>query len=362
MLELLALGALAFLLLGVKMATAPALFERAERLEAQNAVQIADSCPDGGEYDKDSCYSSPVQALAVLSGEAERKSGHEGQNVFWSPIPVLVGFLGLCWAAWLAPRWGLIGLIFWCLGWGGVTPVNLLSALHNLPGFDHLRVVERYSLVWTLFLGWGAGFLVDRLWERWKWGWAAIAVVLAGLWLPQAHQHAKGVMNLGPQRGRPSALADQAFRQLKGPHSNFEAIQAGQGKLDCWTTAWLEDPADALRAVGEAGYQGEAWMAETGETVSLTVTTSSLEVVLPYSGEVVINQNAFRGWSVGDVALSEGPGLLRANLEGGVHRFRYRPPGLLFGFGLSGLGAVLLAGFWRQRGFYRRASERVPPP
>ena len=118
-LELVAIGALTGLLLGLKLATAPAIFERAERLEAQNVVQIADACPDSGEYDPETCYSSPLKVLSVLNGNAERLSGHEGQNVFWSPVPVLLGLLGLAMAAWWAPSWGLIGLVFWSIGWGG---------------------------------------------------------------------------------------------------------------------------------------------------------------------------------------------------------------------------------------------------
>ena len=149
--ELSAIGVLAALILGVKLATAPALFERAERLEAQNSVQIADACPESGDFDPSTCYSGPGKALSVMSGRAERLSGHEGQNVFGSAAPVLLGFLGLTMAAWFAPSWGLIGLVFWCLGWGGATPLNLVQGLHSLPGFDHLRVVERYSLIWTLF-------------------------------------------------------------------------------------------------------------------------------------------------------------------------------------------------------------------
>jgi hypothetical protein len=220
--------------------------------------------------------------------------------------------------------------------------------------------VERYSLVWTLFLGWGAGFLADLAWRRLRWPAAVLFLGVAFLWLPTAHENAQTAMALGPQRGRPLPLEPAPFRQLVGPHSNFEAIQAGQGKLDCWTTAWLDDPAPGLRAQGQEGYLGEAWMAATGESVDLRVTTATLEVVLPYAGEVVINQNAFSGWSVDGHPLPGESGLLRANLSGGPHVFRYTPPGLRVGMALSGLGLMILLGSWRQKGFYRRASAGEP--
>jgi hypothetical protein len=360
--DLLALGLLAALLLGLKLATAPALFERAERLEAQVSVSIADACPGQGEFDSDSCYSSPAKALRVLDGSDHRLSDHEGQNVFWSKWPVLLGLVGLIWAAFVAPAWGLIGLVFWCLGWGGSTPFNLLEGLHRLPGFEHLRVVERYALIWTLFLGWGAGFLLDQAARRFQgWG-SAPLVLLLGLWVQDAAPRSAGLMNIGPQRGRPAALVPGAFEQLEGPHSNFEAIRAGKGKLDCWTTAWLEDPAGGLSAVGRDDYRGEAWMVETGRSVPVEVTTSTIRVVLPVAGQVIINQNHFRGWSVEGTAPGAVKGLLSARLSSGEHEFLYRPPGLRLGAGLSLFGLVILGVFGRRKGFGRPANGDGPLP
>ena len=71
---------------------------------------------------------------------------------------------------------------------------------------------------------------------------------------------------------------------------------------------------------------------------------------------MVINQNSFRGWSVDGHPITAESGLLRANLSSGLHVFRYTPPGLMLGSGLSLVGLILLFGFARQKGFYRRAS------
>jgi hypothetical protein len=357
-----ATGVLCALILGVKLATAPALFERAERLQAQHAVSIADACPKQGRFDPSTCYSSPAKVLSVLSGEVERLSGHEGQNVFGSKWPVWIGFIGLSWAAFVSPTWGLIGLVFWCLGWGGVTPVNFLQGLHRLPGFDHLRVVERYSLIWTLFLGWGAGFFLDQAAKLGKgWGSAPLVMLLA-VWIRDAAPRSQAILNIGPQRARPAPLIPGAFAQLEGPHSNYEAIRAGMGKLDCWTTAWLEDPAEGLSAKGRPDYRGEAFYKETGHSVPLDMRTSGFVVTLPLPGEVLINQNYFKGWRVDGRAVGEHEGLIAANLQAGEHVFRYHPPGLRIGFGFSVLGLGLLGVYGRRKGFGHPPSAGEPPP
>jgi len=357
-----ATGLLCGLLLGIKFAPAPPLFERAERLEAQVALSIADACPSQGPFDPDTCYSSFPKVVRSLSGEGPRLSGHEGQNVFGSKWPIVLGLIGLCWAAFVAPAWGLIGLLFWCLGWGGATPVNLLEGLHRSPGFDHLRVVERYSLIWTLFLGWGAGFLVDRAARFWKgWGSAPI-VLLLGLWIRDAAPHSQSIMNIGPQRGRPAPLIPGEFAQIEGPHSNYEAIRAGKGKLDCWTTAWLEDPAEGLSAEGRSDYQGEAYFSSTGQSVPIAMSTSGFVVTLPVGGEVVINQNYFKGWSVDGHAVASHRGLISAHLSAGEHVFSYRPPGLGLGASFSLLGLGLLGVFGRRKGFCLPPNEDEPRP
>jgi hypothetical protein len=275
-----------------------------------------------------------------------------------------LGFAGLSWAALVSPAWGLIGLVFWCLGWGGVIPVNLLEGLHRSPGFDHLRVVERYSLIWTLFLGWGAGFLVDRAAKFLKgWGSAPI-VLLLGLWVRDAAPRSQAIMNIGPQRNRPAPLVAGEFAQLEGPlespHSNYEAIRAGKGKLDCWTTAWLEDPAEGLSAVGRPDYRGEAYFLSTGQSLPLTMSTSGFVVTLPMAGEVVINQNYFDGWTVDGHPVASHRGLISAHLSAGEHVFSYHPPGLRLGAAFSVLGLVLLGVLGRRKGFGRPPNEDEP--
>ena len=340
-------GALAGLLLASKLTTAPALFERAERLTAQLSLSVADPY-------------TPALAWAVLTGAAERLSGHEGQNVFWSGVPVVLGLGGLALAGWRRPALGVMGLTWWCLGWGGSTPVNLLEALHRLPGFELIRVVERYSLVWTLFLGWGAGLLVDEAWRRWRPATAAPLGLLV-YWVIIASPRAATDQRLGP--GRHSQVPAGDFVQVEDELSNYEAVRANRGKLDCWTTAWLADPSPALRPVGHPEYRGEAWRLETGEALPVSITPSVITVDMgPRGGTAVINQNAFRGWTADGAPAGSHEGLLSAPLGPGERALSYRPPGLPLGAALSLVGLAALFGFARSRAPGPAASSRTPPP
>ncbi len=183
---------------------------------------------------------------------------------------------------------------------------------------------------------------------------------MIGANLYQAVPEVAGAQRLGP--GRTASVAPGDFVQVEDDLSNFEAVQANRGKLDCWTTAWLADPAPGLRPVGHPEYRGEAWMAEAGTPVDVQVTPGRVQVQIVDSGRVVINQNAFDGWSVDGRPAEAHDGLLSAELSPGAHIFRYRPPGLIAGLATSALGLVLLVGCARRRAPGRAASSSVPPP
>ena len=338
-------GGLTALLLACKLTTLPALFERAERLAPQVTLSIADP------------YTMQM-AWDVLRGAGERLSGHEGQNVLFGVVPVVLGWAGLLGLAWKRPAVGAIGLLWWNIGWGGSTPVNLLEVFHRLPGLDHIRVVERYSLIWTMFLGWGMGWVWTQS-SRWARGYGRVPVgILVLIWIVGAAPQAARAQRLGP--GPVLQTAPGAFVQARGEGTNYASVLANQGRLDCWTTAWLEDPAPGLKAVGDKGYLGEAWLAGSEVAVSLQRTNSTLTVDMPVAGRVVINQNAFRGWRVNGAPAEADDGLLAANLPQGQSVFSYRPPGLGWGMFLSGLGLLVLGEAARRTVHVRRASSSAP--
>ncbi len=326
--RLLAAGVLAALICAPKLATLPTLWERAERLAPQRVFSIADPY-------------SPWRALQVLQGLVERPSAHNGQNVLFGALPLVLALIGVFWALRRRPAVALTGLLFLNLGWGGATPVNLLQLLHRLPPFDHIRVVERYSLVWTLFLGWFAAWGVVALWRmpwlRWL---ARPAVLLAMGWhLWGAAPEAAWRYHIGP--GRPHVIpAPGEFQQSDDELTNWEAMRAERGKPRCWTTAWLEDPGPVL-ARQDAGYQGEVHMAD-GTPVQARITPNRIHFEAPFAGELVVNQNAFAGWQLDGRPAGSRQGLLAAQVAAGPGSLVYRPPGLGLGLALLALGGVLL--------------------
>jgi len=346
-------GVLAVLLCGVKLSTAPALFAQAERLTPQVSVSIADEYTLGLAWD-------------VMRGATDRLSGHEGQNVFWSGIPLVLGWVGLLGLARTRPVVGVMGLLWWNLGWGGATPVNLLEGLHRLPGLDYLRVVERYSLVWTLFLGWGIGWVVTRARQRFSLPGLLVSLLALGPWVYVAGPSAAKAQRLGP--GAALMAHPGEFVQTEGEGTNYASIRANQGRIDLWTTAWLETPSAALSAVGRPDYKGEAWLAADGSPVPVRVEGSQISVEMERAGRVVINQNAFAGWRVGSAPAGDSSGLLAADLAAGTHVFTYRPPGMGLGIFLTLLGLLVwVAAEWRRAGGFRSSGteprpETAPPP
>ncbi len=334
-------GLLATLLVGPKLATMPALWERAERLAPQGVLAIAD------EY-------SPLRAWNVLTGAEERPSGHEGQNVLFSPVPLLLAFPGILLAMRRKPEVALTGLLFLNLGWAGATPVNFLQLLHRIPPLDHIRVVERYSLVWTLYLGWFMGFALEGCWRlgRWKWVVGPLATLALAWHLRTAAVESAWRYRIGP--GQPHEIPPAgSFVQVDDELTNWEAVKANRGKPHCRTTAWLEDPGP-VKAQGERGYVGEVFMLprEGGEPVQLeaSITPNEISFQAPAGAKVVVNQNAFKGWFHDGKPAGSWKGLLSLDANEGTNILKYRPPGLLLGVSMAALGWLwLLAGALRYR-------------
>ena len=323
---------LAALLCGPKLATLPTLWARAERLAPQLTFSVAD------DY-------GPRLALQVLLGQVDRLGAHNGQNVLYSPVPLVLACLGLVWALRRKPAMALAGLFFLNVGWGGATPVNLLEVLHRIPPWDHVRVVERYGAVWTLFIGWFAAWGLWGLWRLRRPGWLRWVLgplaVLAVAWhvsvaAPKAAWH----YHTGP--GRPHEVPPAGdFVQVDDELTIWESMLANRGKPRCWTTAWLADPGPVL-AQGDPGYQGEVHMAG-GAAVRAAITPNLIRFEAPTAGTLVVNQNAFAGWEYRGVPAGSVDGLLSAEVDEGPGELVYRPPGLTLGFLLYLAGLVVLA-------------------
>ncbi len=329
------LGPLLVALLVTGLLTAPRLvalwpaLEASARLSAQQLHEIADPY-------------TLSQAFEVLAGRLERPSGHEGQNVFWSPWPLLLGGAGLLVAVWRRPSWALLGLVFWNLGWAGATPLNLMDGLGLLPGYGSLRVVERFALIWTPMLGLGAGLLLDRA-RRQHRALGLVVVVLLATWLHDAAPRAAQLQRFGPGIEAPAEATGPVVSQ-RGPQqrSNFHSARLHEGRLDHQDALDLAVP-EALRAAGEEGYRGEAWLLETGRPVEVIDSgTASVTLRLDRPGTVVLGRRALGGWPGG-----EHLGLVAVPLEAGERTVSYRPRGLGLALGLALIG--LLIGLVRSR-------------
>ena len=349
LLPLVATGLVAAALVGPKVLAAGELVGVADRVTRRLASVALNAPFDFG------------LAWDVLRGAAERPGGHEGQNVFHSGLPVVLGFVGLVLAAWKRPRWGLLGLSFWCMGWGDATPVNLLEALHRLPGFDLLGKVERYALLWTLFLGWGMGFLFDTLKERFGpaiWGAAAIAI---GVWVfaafPHVHMHILG-------HDEPVTTAPREFAQTRGGDvAGFACVQANVGRVDTHIAAPPDSDPEGLTVEGDPDYVGEAWLAGDRTPVGVEVRGSLATVDVERAGRVVLNQRWSAGWTVDGDRTEAHQGLISAELEPGRHTFRHWPRGLgptLVLSVLAWLGVLVAIG--RAQHEYWKAAQGGPRP
>ena len=290
-------------------------------------------------------------AWDVLRGAVERPAGHEGQNVFFSGFPFAAGLLGLALAGWRHPRWGLLGLLFWSLGWADATPVNLLEGINRLPGFDLLGKVERYSLLWTLFLGYGIGHLADRLQARWGVVGALVAAIGAGVWLQSASPHLHmDILTVAPAERAPEG----PFAQTRGGAlPAFDAVQANVGRVDVHIAAPPDRLPAGLMTREDPSYRGEAYYADDARPVEVNVRGSISVVTLPVRGRVVLNQAWYPGWGVDGGPTQAWQGLVSAELPAGPHTFRYWPDGLGLALLLAavtwlGIGVAVLRG-WRRR-------------
>ena len=335
---------LAALLLGPKLATLPVLWARAERLAPQLTFSVAD------EF-------GPWRALQVVLGLVDRPSAHNGQNVLYSPVPLVLALVGLVWALRRKPAVALAGLFFLNIGWGGATPVNLLELLHRVPPWDHIRVVERYGAVWTLFIGWLAAWGVWGLWRLRRPGWlrwilGPVAVVALTWHVVHAAPRAAAHYHIGA--GAPHSIPPPSdFVQVDDELTTWESMRANRGKPRCWTTAWLADPGPVL-AREDPGYRGEVWMVD-GPAVSAAITPNRIRFEAPAAGLLVVNQNAFDGWEYRGQPASSRDGLLAIQVSPGPGELVYRPPGLLLGLFMLLAGLAVLAWPLASRGRRRAA-------
>ena len=294
-----------------------------------------------------------IGAAPPILGSDLRPGRHEGPNSFHSPIPLVVGGLGLLLVLWRAPVWGVMALFFWSLSWSDWTPLNLLDPLRHLPGFSLLRNPQRFSLLWTAFLGWGAGFLLDHLWQtRTSWGRfvsGSLLVLLiwgANLALPHLmswHQQLAPTTDQAPPISRGDFVQTRSKTTLY-----FDSVRANQGRLDSFNAIALRAPSKVLTDTSDPNYQGEAWRGDGGP-IEASIRMAEIHVSLPQPGRFQINQNHFAGWRLDGRPAGSSAGTISEDLPAGHYELRYWPKWTSLAVLIWTLGWLAVLGYWLRR-------------
>ncbi len=261
--------------------------------------------------------------------------------------------LGLMKARRAAP-WIIAGAILLMLARGDAQPLALWPTLHKLPIFDSLRLPSRFLVPFTLVVGMLAGYGIDWLAQRWSnWGASlgfAVVILATVNCLLVGPPNLESVVQYPAEPAAPAPV----FHQIAhGPGNNSMLIPAMEntGVVGCYDyTEWDT----AVKALGQPGYRGEAYVAGPGSVGLERWTPNALtySVSVPAAGEVVVNQNYDRWWRVvaGTGAIVNDNGLIGVRVPPGTQSvtIAYRDYGALIGalVTLATIGAAIL--LWRR--------------
>ncbi len=315
--------------------------------------------------------------------------GYEYSYLGLTPGLMLLLFGGLL-LAWREPRQRLVALVFLCFtgicfGWNlpGVDLHFLMT--WGVPTLDAFSQPLKYWNVFILISGvLLIGVAVDRLPDR-PW----VAGLIAALLLWPLVQNRQAFVDQFAERVEVGeaedfhqvaliaepfwldfdeddirAMGSELFlRDYERPDAATEYVNShrGVGTVDHYGSMVLPELAVPKRYVTLDGeeldnprYRGEAWT-ERGRVEAVRVRPNDVRVavVMDAPGRLVVNQSWLPGFVVDAGELVEQGGLLAVDLPAGAQTvtFRFRPPMLLAGLGLSGLSLIgwLGAMVWLRR-------------
>ncbi len=340
-------------------------------------------------------YDSPADFVIALSGRVPARTEYgemhgrdtapvEYEYAWLGLTPPFVGllFVGLGLALRGDRRRQLVaglGILFALISFGWRAPPDLHFLMTwGVPPLDRLAQPLKYWNFFVLLPGvLLVGVAVDRLPRRevaipvvallLVWPFVQNRATLAELFLverpagPPAERYLQVAtvaeeawVERGEQRIR--ALSDEAYlREYVRPTEATEYwnVRRGLGVVDHYGSLVLPEhaiPATYLTldgvAVPNPRYRGEAWVDGPGTVESVVVGHNRIvvEATLEAPGTVVVNQNWLEGFTADVGEVGDRDGLLAVALPAGRHRatLRYRPGGLLAGFGISALSWI----FW----------------
>jgi len=275
-----------------------------------------------------------------------------------------------------AMPWLVAGAVFLWLSFGPWAPIDGFRALHTLPLFGSMRGPLRYFnypvlLSIQLLAGVGFAVLAAELSDRGRWVAAAVAVLLC---LPASLDgralyvtaFAYAAEELPPQprwqseglRGRSAARGGAVnLRKYGNVRRGVPTVYVPEDipiEVAATPSVWVE-PDGALKP--EPTYSGEVRLVDAGAGTAAVIEWLPNELVTGHSlsrpTTVVLNQNAWAGWTCGGAPARAVEGRLAfqaAAGEGATTICRWRPPGRGAGLALSLLGLLGAAALWPWRG------------
>lgn len=274
------------------------------------------------------------QSLAAADRLAMTPGWLDGVSHGMHEIGMYVGLVPLCLVSLGVAVCGrrrlamlLVFAIFLWLSFGTRVPFSAWNVLHQLPGFNCMRVAERFNVVLLLVLALfaGAGLNATIAWGgRRQWGGrlvgllalAAVLAVLADLMAVVSPLYREAFII--PPLKMATATSGGAFVQTSSSYpisprgwaqegddllhctwgSHYPALLANQGIVD----GYDDSPAPKLALpITDANYRGEVFLYGTPGAAGCEYWTPNVLrvwVQANHAGYVVINQNYYPGWHV----------------------------------------------------------------
>jgi len=276
-------------------------------------------------------------------------------------VPAVVGAISVIDATpWMITA--LLVLLIWRGAPGGLWPWALL---HHLPVFSSMRLPSRAVIPFTLSVGVLAGFGLERMKNRIRYGHAiaiALIVVAALDCLIVGTPNYRYVVS-DPEsevRNLPDGGFHQVFQVI--PNHEFKYALHDSGAISCYEPVQWQT---SVKGYDQDGYLGEQYMVGAGNVrpKRWSPTELAYEVDTSAPSDLVINQNYDRAWRVvegtGKVFEFPGstpnirheanlPGLLAVHVAAGSQHIRlcYRPKSFVAGAAISLSTLLICIGIW----------------
>jgi len=228
-------------------------------------------------------------------------------GAYVGPVALLLALVGLL-AGWRR-TWVLgAGLAFFLwLVLGAWARPSLWLLLHRAPVFGSMVAPERLMLQVTFFLALAAGFGLDVLARRLRragFGPSVLVALIAGVVVPLLLVNAPVARAAFIVEGTPDLQRQSAFTQARiAPRPAqwggelYESVLSNRGNVGATSDIPFRS---RVRAAGDHGYRGEAYLLSGRGRVSAEFTPNVIRATVEATADdvLVINQNYFPGWRV----------------------------------------------------------------